>query len=60
MLATAERSYYGGDMIRAYQFADQARKDLPDGSREWLRASDIVAAVDAEMDANPNAFRRRE
>jgi predicted Zn-dependent protease len=50
MLSTAERHYYGGDARRAYQFAAQAREDLTEGTREWLRASDIMASVAAQMD----------
>jgi predicted Zn-dependent protease len=50
MLCTAERHYYGGDPRRAYQFAARAREDLTQGTREWLRASDILASVAAVME----------
>jgi predicted Zn-dependent protease len=43
-LATAER-YYAASDARTLVFAKRAQKQLPEGSAEWQRASDIVAIV---------------
>jgi predicted Zn-dependent protease len=50
LLATAERSYYGGDLVRAFQFAQQARRALKEDSPEWLQAGDIVSTVAASKE----------
>ncbi|MBV9991542.1 MAG: M48 family metalloprotease [Alphaproteobacteria bacterium] len=43
-LATAER-YYAASDARTLVFAQRAMKQLPEGSADWQRASDIVAIV---------------
>ncbi len=43
-LATAER-YYAANDARTVVFAKRAMKQLPEGSAEWQRASDIVSIV---------------
>ncbi|MBV9419094.1 MAG: M48 family metalloprotease [Alphaproteobacteria bacterium] len=45
MLATAERYYSVGAMMPAAQFAVRARHGLSQGSPDWQRANDIVAAA---------------
>ncbi|HEY1631903.1 MAG TPA: M48 family metalloprotease [Rhizomicrobium sp.] len=44
-LSTAELDYSVGDMPGAARFASLAAHKLPQGSSDWQRASDIVAAV---------------
>ncbi|MCG8442167.1 MAG: M48 family peptidase, partial [Caulobacterales bacterium] len=47
-LATAEQRYYS-DPISARLFAARARQELQEGTPEWIRASDIVAAIEASI-----------
>ncbi len=56
-LATAEQRFYS-DPGSARAFAARARDDFPTGSTDWLRANDIIAALDA-MEAVDGARRRR-
>jgi len=48
-LATAER-YFALDVFpQAIQFAGRSQKQLPPGSTDWQRASDIIAIAQAQM-----------
>lgn len=57
-LASAEQWYAVGDMQQAQGFAERARRDLPEGSISWRRASDI-AAIAAEA-LRPERERQRD
>jgi predicted Zn-dependent protease len=41
-LASAEQSFSLGDYAQALNFAQRAKKTLPEGTASWRRASDIV------------------
>ena len=43
-LSTAESYYAAGAMKQAAVFAARARRDLPQGTADWERANDIMAA----------------
>ncbi len=43
--ATAELRYATGNARQAYEFARRAQRDLPRGSVEWQRATDIMIAT---------------
>lgn len=63
-LATAERYYHGGALPLAFQHARRALPDLQTGSREWLRAQDIVftterAAMEYQRQQRNGGSRRR-
>lgn len=47
-LSTAERYYHAGAMASAARFATLAQEDLPQGSTDWQRASDIMAVAGPE------------
>ena len=53
-LSTAEAYYNGGNMMQALVFSMRAQKALPQGSSDWQRAGDIIAA------AGPEAHRQRQ
>jgi predicted Zn-dependent protease len=53
-LSTAEAYYNGGNMMQALVFSMRAQKALPQGSSDWQRAGDIIAA------AGPEARRQRQ
>ncbi|MGE0827941.1 MAG: M48 family metalloprotease [Hyphomonadaceae bacterium] len=44
-LASAEQAYAIGDLGRARNFAERARRELEQGTASWQRASDIVASA---------------
>lgn len=48
-LAAAEMFNLHGRYSRALQMANQALIKLPQGSREWLQAQDLIAAASADM-----------
>ncbi len=48
-LATAERFFSVGSYPQAMQFAFRAQRQLPRGSTEWQRASDILAIAQARL-----------
>lgn len=48
-LASAEQSYVTGDFARANNFAERARRELPQGQPSWQRASDIATFSQSEM-----------
>lgn len=47
-LASAEQSFSMGDYSQALNFAQRAKKTLPEGSASWRRASDIVMVSENE------------
>jgi predicted Zn-dependent protease len=47
-LASAEEAYSIGDLVTAENFAERAKRELPQGSTAWRRASDIVLVARAE------------
>jgi len=47
--ASAEHMFQLGNFPRAAQFAYLAREELPQGSREWLLASDILTQSEREV-----------
>jgi predicted Zn-dependent protease len=47
-LASAEQSFSIGDYAQALNFAQRAKKTLPEGSASWRRASDIVLVAENE------------
>lgn len=49
-LATAEASFYGGDLEMAKVFAMRAREKLDHSSPQWRRATDIVLAAKPNRD----------
>lgn len=57
-LASAEQAYALGDMGRARNFAERARRSLEQGTASWQRASDIVASV--QNSAPDDDDRRRD
>jgi predicted Zn-dependent protease len=44
-LSSAEAYYSGGNMMQALVFSMRAQKALPQGSPDWQRAGDIIAAA---------------
>lgn len=56
--ATAERFYWAQDLPRARVFAMRAREKLSNGSTEWIKARDIIAAAET-ADIISSARRRR-
>jgi len=48
-LASAEQSYVTGDFARANNFAERARRELPQGQPAWQRASDIATFSQGQM-----------
>jgi predicted Zn-dependent protease len=48
-LATAERFYALQRFPQAMNFAQRALPKLKDGTRDWQRANDIIAASQNEM-----------
>ncbi|MEJ0024175.1 MAG: M48 family metalloprotease [Alphaproteobacteria bacterium] len=47
-LASAEQSFSLGDYAQALNFAQRAKKTLPEGTASWRRASDIVLVSENE------------
>jgi predicted Zn-dependent protease len=48
-LATAERYYTVGDVRRAAVFAVRSRQKLTNGTPDWQRANDIIAAASTQL-----------
>ncbi len=48
-LATAERYFFGESYPVAIQFAGRAQRQLPQGSTDWQRASDIMAIAQSQV-----------
>ncbi|MET0182252.1 MAG: M48 family metalloprotease [Caulobacterales bacterium] len=58
-LASAEQSYVTGDYGRAVNFAERAKRELPNGQPAWQRANDIVTfSQSALQEAQENRGRR--
>ena len=55
--AVAEQAFSVGDFLRAKQFAERAKEDLPRGEPSWRRAADIVAVAEVQL-ARKNKDRR--
>jgi predicted Zn-dependent protease len=51
-LSTAEQMYAAGAFPQAALFARKARQELPQGTRDWERANDIVAVASAAKSFN--------
>jgi predicted Zn-dependent protease len=51
-LATAERYYSEGGYKQAMVFASRAQDKLPEGSRDWERAQDIIAVAGPQAKEN--------
>ena len=51
MVASAQAELIGGDPKRALAFAKRAQAELPQGSRGWLRADDILKTLPPELRA---------
>ncbi|MGE3302819.1 MAG: M48 family metalloprotease [Hyphomonadaceae bacterium] len=47
-LASAEQCFSMGDYPRALNFAQRAKKTLPEGTASWRRASDIAMVAESE------------
>jgi predicted Zn-dependent protease len=47
-LASAEKNFALGNYPMALNFAQRAKKELPEGSTSWRRASDIALVAEAE------------
>ncbi len=52
-LATAERYFYNRRLPQAVQFAKRARHDLPKGTPQWQRATDIIQIAAAALGETP-------
>ena len=50
-LASAEKNFALGNYPMALNFAQRAKKGLPEGSTSWRRASDIALAAEPEVQA---------
>ena len=50
-LASAEKNYALGNYPLALNFAQRAKKALPEGSTSWRRASDISLAAEPAIQA---------
>jgi predicted Zn-dependent protease len=53
-LATAERYFALYAFPQAIQFAGRSQRQLPPGSTDWQRASDIIAIAQSQMAEQKN------
>ena len=47
--AVAEQAFTMGNYLRAQQFAERAKEDLPRNEPSWRRAADIVAVAEVQL-----------
>lgn len=59
-LATAESRYHAGSRAEANQFARRALAQLPRGTPDYQKASDIIVATQGQLPQNTNRRRSEE